>query len=277
MKIHLFKIFSAQISTSQLAMALLGMGLALSAGLAEAKPITPDPLHGFCYGNATCTDNGTVTPTTTQTHLDFGFNISTSGSTSGDLWVYILVPNNDMTPTTHFSVGYTAGGLLHNVNTASTGIAASEVSTTPWSTLSGPSHLVDYLIDPTHPSTTIGQNLGSGAPTNPIGSYMPSTLSKDSSATGYYAYGVDLGQQDLQNNPGTLPGPLLYMTSSSSTLMLGAVIVGFLNTGSASSPNWISTAQSGAIFEAPEPMSLFLFGAGLFALCGAARILRQRP
>ena len=77
--------------------------------------------------------------------------------------------------------------------------------------------------------------------------------------------------------------PLLNLGS---TIPIGSYIVGFLNDGTASSPNWIDTANSGAIFEdgdggghggeagtVPEPSSFVLFGsAGL----GLAFFLRKK-
>jgi hypothetical protein len=60
--------------------------------------------------------------------------------------------------------------------------------------------------------------------------------------------------------------------SISQALPVDSYVVGFLNNGTAASPDWIATANSGALLETatpiPEPGTLTLFGTGLMGLAG---------
>ncbi len=63
-------------------------------------------------------------------------------------------------------------------------------------------------------------------------------------------------------------------------LPLGSYNVAFLNTGTATSPNWRATANSGAIFETrtppvPEPSYTILLAAGLLLIGCLARSWRS--
>jgi hypothetical protein len=75
----------------------------------------------------------------------------------------------------------------------------------------------------------------------------------DSGATGYYVYQVDLGTYTTGNQLGF-----------STSLPRASYILGFLNTGTVSNPNWEGT--SNPIFEAaavPEPTGSLLVAGGL--------------
>jgi hypothetical protein len=90
----------------------------------------------------------------------------------------------------------------------------------------------------------------SASPANPIGAYLPSTQALDPGATGFFIFQVNLGAATLQgpSNPNVSP-----LENISPGLPLASYIVGFLNEGTAGSPNWIATANSGAIFETTAP------------------------
>ena len=106
--------------------------------------------------------------------------------------------------------------------------------------------------------------------------YLGSTQALVPSETGYDVYQVDLGSATLQKpgNPGI--SPLEELTGQS--LQLGFFIVAFQNQGTAASPDWVGTENSGAIFETspcsrcgdtppiPEPTSFAILGSGLALL-----------
>jgi len=202
---------------------------------------TLDPLHGFCYGNSSCADNGTNTPITTAVgkNVQFGFTIS-PGPQTGDFVLDLLVPNTSVQPK-NLTVTETETGQKSKTFTFS------EVSNKAWTK----GNLQDYL----------GYSL-SNAPNNPIGAYLPSTQSLVKSATGFYVYKVDLGSTTVDaTGSNTSNGPLFTLNGS---LDLGSYIVSYLD----ASCGWISTANSGALFEkkTPEPASLVLLVGGLFGL-----------
>jgi len=102
----------------------------------------------------------------------------------------------------------------------------------------------------------------SASPTNPIGAFLPSTQALDPGATGFFVYQVNLGTTTLQDAPNPNVSPLLNISPD---IPLASYLVAFLNEGTVANPNWVATANSGAIFETrspatPEPTSMFLVG-----------------
>jgi len=262
--------------TPSAASALLGILLTLSSGSARADtlaaaplPTDPlltdpllvdDPLHGFCWGNSSCSDNGTLTPV--DRNPQFGFSIS-PGPNTGYFYVDFLVPINEASApsTLRYVINGTQGGTANDKNINATATLVS--NTTPWTS----GNLVDYLNRGTTPGNT--------TPKNPISAFLPSTQTQDPGATGYYVYDAALGWNTLADVSKSATGPLLQLGSGGSPMLaLGSLIVGFLNTGAYT--HWVSTAQSGALFDIPEPASLLLFGAGLFVLAAVRWVRHAR-
>lgn len=211
-----------------------------------------DPLHGYCAPAATqCIDNNTNSPTSTNAPSNFGFTIS-PGPASGDLLIDILAPDNE------------AQGPSYGLTGTLTG-TATLFSATPWT------------------SGDLDAYLGfSASPANPIGAYLPSTIALDPDATGFFVYQVNFGMQTLQGPSNPNVG---LLENISSEIPEASYIVGFLNKGTADKPDWIATANSGAIFETdgppgiastPEPRSIILLGS-ILCLVGRRIYLSYHP
>jgi hypothetical protein len=203
-----------------------------------------DPLHGYCAGLAQCADNATNSPTSFNPPVDFGFTVN-GGPLSGDLLLDILVPNNEQDQSSYSVTGTFSG-------------TATLFSATDWS------------------SGNLDAFLGiSASPTNPIGAFLPSTQALVPLASGFSVYQLDAGTQTLQgvSNPDVTP-----LLNLGSTIPLGSYIVGFLNEGTSTSPDWVATANGGAIFETspappvPEPSTIILLGSGIL---GVAALLKK--
>lgn len=202
-----------------------------------------DPLHGYCDGAGQCVDNGTNSPTTINPPSNFGFTVSPGPASGTSFLIDVLTPNNLPSLSAYTITGTSAG-------------TASLFSATPWT------------------SGNLDAYLGiSASPTNPIGAFLPSTQALDPGATGFSVFQAVFGPTTLQGPSNPSLSPRLNINP----LPQGSYIVGFLNEGSAGSPDWIATANSGAIFEGdapnpvPEPGSLALMGSGLVGLAGMVR------
>jgi hypothetical protein len=227
------------------AVTLGALTLSLTASPARAVITSLDPLHGYCAIG--CVDNNTNSPTSQNPPQNFGFTVS-PGPASGDLRIDVLVPNNESSPSSFALTGTLSG-------------TATLFSATAWT------------------SGQLDAYLGiSASPTNPIGAFLPSTQALDPGATGFFVYNVDLGTATLQgpSNPNVSP-----LEDISPGVPLASYIVGFLNEGTPDAPDWVATANSGAIFDTsppgttptPEPGALALLGT---ALGGLGIFVRRR-
>jgi hypothetical protein len=213
--------------------------LLLAGATLPASADVLDPLHGYCGGAGQCADNGTNSPTSINPPVNFGFTIS-PGPATGNLLIDILVPGNLQTPGASYGITGTFSGT------------ATLFSATDWT------------------SGNLDTFLGiSASPTNPIGAYLPSTQALDPGALGFSVYQLNAGTRTLQDASNPNVNPLLNLTSS---LPIGSYIVAFLNEGTTAAPDWLATANSGAIFETsgppkvPLPGALPLFATGLVGL-----------
>ena len=226
-----------------LTISMIVVAIGASCWANPIRMIPNDPLHGYC-GVGQCIDNGTNSPTTLNPEVNFGFTVS-PGPASGTFVLDVLVPNNEP----HIS-SYTISGTLSGTATL--------FSATPWS------------------SGSLDAFLGiSASPANPIGAYLPSAQALDPGVTGFLVFQVNFGTATLQDAANPNVNPLLNMSIG---LPLASYIVGFLNEGTAANPNWVSTANSGAIFETrsaavPEPTSMILVGS---ILCFVGRGIHKR-
>jgi hypothetical protein len=244
---HLIKVRGFPMtSVRRLQLAVYGsaLSLAMLSGPAFADTITDDPLHGYCAVG--CIDNGTNSPTTQNPPTNFGFTVSPGPASGSSFLIDVLVPNNETKPASFALTGTLSG-------------TATLFSATAWTS----GDLASYLGI-------------SASPNNPIGAYLPSTQALDPGATGFFVFQVSLGAATLQgpSNPNVSP-----LENISPGVPLASYIVGFLNEGTAGSPNWVATANSGAIFVTTAPVPGPIVGAGLpglIAACGGLLALARR-
>lgn len=216
--------------------------LAFAVMSQTAKADDTDPLHGVCIPG--CSANNSNSPTSTNPPT-FGFTVS-PGPATGNLVLVFLVPTNGTIPV---SIGFTGTS-----NGASDGTAML-FSPTAWT------------------SGQLDSYLGiSASPTNGINAFNDITNPK---IPGFDVYTADVGTFTLpkQANPDDSP----YWTVTGG-LPIDTYIVGFFNEGTANDPDWVATANSGAILETdpppsavPEPSSLFLLGTGVLGFAGVVR------
>jgi hypothetical protein len=234
---------------------LVGLGvLALMAVGAAPQQARADALHVFCVSpTPTCTDNGTITPTT-STSPHFGF-IKSPNSGTDTFFLEVLIPDNVL--------GANAESFsITGTNTGNASVSSSLFSSTAWT-----SGFLDAYL---------GVN---ATPNNPIGAFLPSTqtLGADPLATGYYDYQFDFGAVTF----GSTTDPIFFAPSF--LFPEGTVIVGLADHVTVTckkidgiktcTPNddWIATASSSALIDSPpgsvpEPTSAALMIAGLLGL-----------
>ena len=204
-----------------------------------------DPLHGACTG---CTSNGTnLSMNGTGT---FGWLSSPPGLT-GSLSIHVLIPNDTnlltfvMPPITGFASG-----------------TAALFSTTAWTS----GDLTTYL----------GPPFASGAPPNPISSFLSATNTVDPAATGYFDFVLgDIPVTTGLLGPGSIPNDLFTLGGN---LPNGSVITAFMVTLNGEAFSVTTTAQSESLLvnqpltTVPIPGASWLFGTGLVGLMTLRRL-----
>jgi hypothetical protein len=226
----------ASFASTPIAAVTGGLFLALFSAPAAAS------LYGYCSQlSYDCAANGSFRGTVFNPPIYFGFT-SSSGPSSGDLFIDLLVPDKFDTPS-----GSVIPSNLNIVLTGTRSGTATLFSPSPWT------------------SGDLDTHLGiSATPTNPIGPYLSATLTMQRMATGFYVYQADLGTTTLQGTSNPRVSPLENI-SSGPLPGSGYYVVAFLNEGTATNPNFQATANDGAILV-PEPASLLLLGTGFLAL-----------
>jgi PEP-CTERM motif-containing protein len=247
------------LSKTSIALAMIAGAACMSAPAYAKKPSTPTPsptptptaptLHGFCSLASVCTDNGTNTPTGVNPPV-FGFS-SGGHDETGTLFLDILIPNTVALP-----ASFTISGALVGSST----YVASLFNSTAWT------------------SGELDAYLGiSASPTNPIGAYLPTTLTYQPSATGFYVFRADLGTQTLPSNGSAGDSDLLQLDLG---LAQGSYVLAYLNQDG----DYGATANSGAILETgpppppalPEPSTWAMMLAGFGATGFAMRRSRRK-
>jgi len=201
--------------------------LAVSAVLLGIEIANADTLHGFCVSpTPTCSDNGTVTPTSTNPP-NFGFN--SSGTTMGNFELLLLAPNNEVSSPSTFSL--TIGGT--NVSDASA--TSSLVSTTAFT-----GGKLETLLGLSY------------TPSNPLSAWLPTTQSVDAGATGYFVYTFSFGAE-TGNPKDQATAPTFKITSGS--VPQGSIFAGLQFATGSTTTVIGATPPSGAIFESGVPRS----------------------
>jgi hypothetical protein len=237
------------VAISSLRLNIAALAATAVAAAALSAPAVADSLHGYCSGSGQCIDMGTNSPTSNNPPTDFGFTVA-SGPTAGDLVIKILTPDN-----------MTAGPSFALTGTVSA--TATLLAQSPWT------------------GGDLATFLGiSASPNNPLGAFLPATQALDPGAMGFNVYEADLGPMTLQSPSNPNVSPLENIAAG--VLPKGSYIVGFFNEGNATAPDWVATANSGAIFETgggtsvPEPATLGLLGPMLIGVALALRAHRRR-
>jgi len=228
---------------------MIALAAASFAAATPAFATQPPTLHGFCSLAAPCSDNGTNTPTGVNPP-QFGFAVSGQAET-GAVLIDILVPDTVMLP-----ASYTLSGALLDTN-----VTASLVSTTPW----------------TSNSVKLDAYLGLNAsPSNPLGGYLPTTLTWQPGATGFYIFQADIGTVTLPGTGDIGPGTDQdnFLMTLNQKLAFGSYIVGFITQDGGST--YKATANSGAILEMPEPGTWALMLLGFAGIGVSMRRSRKR-
>jgi PEP-CTERM motif len=236
--------------------ALGALTLGLTASPARAGTTTPMTLHGFCgasAGTSTCSDNGTITPTTMNPLLQFGFTRSpdTNSGLTGTIGfeLVVLVPDT--------AAG--AGSQTLKYTGTGTGVTGSQT--------------LGLVGDWTNGGTTLDAFLGltkTGGPNNPQSGFQAGESNQGLPVTGFDVYDFNFGSVTFG-----APDPTFVPSGGFSGSLIQGTELYALILGPGAGQRQDATALSSTIIDTgtpsqpplvPEPGSLALLGSALAGL-----------
>jgi PEP-CTERM motif len=237
----------------------LGLAAALAAGAMGLSSPAWATLHGFCGASAatsTCTDNGTITPTSQNPLLEFGFTRSpdsNSGLTSPTFELVALVPDT------------AAGAGSQTLTYTGTGTGVTTATTLS---------LVGDFTSGTLDAFLGLTKVSGGGPANPISGFEAGETNQGLPSTGFDVYDANFGSVAFGS-----PDPTFAPSGGFNGALIQGTEIYALIEGPATGQRQDATALSSTIIVAttsvPEPATWAMMALG-FAGLGYAGFRRSR-